>query len=330
MSDVKRISTIFAYAALAGFALILVSSGWHGYAEVVAQSSGIALFTAGLIAFPLAILGHGELTNAAKSHLRHMQEASADKILEERLSKAHIRTLRDETFGKPILEHLRFLITFHQPSVSPADGEPCLPLEFDREYSATNYEAAPVLLDVLHHVTGPPSLPAADEGTGFTYLCLELGEEGDRLEWDPDADSMWEQSGDGHFVTKWNGCEASLGREPGVDNLFTLRLQGLRIDPGITLRAKVISETQVSLIGAEPFGVNLPATDLQITVRSTSVTAAALYPFYAPFRPFIPASRMMGHGDRMQEITWRWNRALFPGQGVLLRWRPVPRSHRQA
>jgi hypothetical protein len=319
LSDVKRLCVLFAVATVAGVGLIFATAGLGGYAGTALQNIGAALFTAGLIAFPLAIVGHSELTRAARSNLQRMQDASADKILEERLSKQHIKTLREDTFGKLVLEQLKFLITLH-PDETRGDVEPGITLVFEREYSATNYEAAPKLIDLVHHMRYPLNPLPADRTARFTYVYLDMDDGRDSFEWDPEADPAWTQPADRRSGRKWRDGEVSLGREPGLDDIVTLRAQGITLDPGSTMRAKIISEKAVSIVGSEPFGVSAPATELDVEVRCSADTKVYLFPLHTPFNAFEPRSHVSARKGQMQRISWRWDRALFPGQYVLLRW----------
>lgn len=108
----------------------------------------------------------------------------------------------------------------------------------DREYSATNRNAAATLLDVFHHTTGPLDTAASNRQPGFTYVCLDMDDRDDVLEWDPGNDSAWTHSPEGRSVREWSGSIVSLGREPGMRNMFSLRARDLRMSPGSTLHAK--------------------------------------------------------------------------------------------
>jgi hypothetical protein len=319
LSDVKRISIIFVIAAGAGLAIIVATSNVHGIAGTILQNVGTALFTAGLIAFPLAILGHNDLTSAARSDLRQVREASADKILEERLSKQHVETLREDTFGKPVIEHYRIHITLHEDS--PSNTQPGITLVHDREYTAVNKSAATTLIDILHHTTGPLNARPSARTPGFIYACLDMDNGNDVLEWEPECDPTWTHSREGRSAKTWRGSGVSLGREAGMGNIFSLRAEGVRMSPGSTLRAKVISETQVAPTGAEPFVVFLPTIDLEVVVMCSRDMDVALFPLYAvQVGGLVPRTRVAARGNRMQEITWHWGKALFAGQGVILRW----------
>jgi hypothetical protein len=319
LSDVKNLAVFFACAAIVGLTLILATARLGGFAGAVAQSMGMALFTAGLIAFPLAVLGHRELTKLAQAYLRKVQEASADKILEEGLSKQHIKALRDETFGKLVLTHLRFSITLQEGSLSTS--EPSLTLVFCREYSVTNNTSESKLLDIRHHMTRAANLHLHSKAAGFKYILLDMRDGGATLEWDRERDPAWPLSAAGdRGLINWRGLEVSCGCEAEIDDVITLRIPEIRIAVGSTLRAKIISEMQVPAAGAEPFAAFLPTTELEVIIRCDSEINVALYPFHAPFVPLKPVSRVEADGEMPQEISWRWDKALFAGQGVLLRW----------
>jgi hypothetical protein len=319
LSDVKSLAVFFACATAAGLTLILATTRMTGFAGAVSQSIGMALFTAGLIAFPLAILGHRELTNLAQAYLQRVQEASADKILEEGLSRQHIKALRDETFGKLVLAHLRFLITLQEYSTS--SSTPGLALVFCREYSVTNDTRGPKLVDIRHHMTRAARPDTDNKTSGFKYIWFDMSDSGSALEWDRERDPAWALSAVGdRGVIKWCGSEVSFGPEAEISNVLTLRIPELRMAAESTLRAKIISETEVLDTGSEPFAAFLPTTELEVVVRCGAGINVALYPFHTPFVPLKPVSRIEAHGDMLQEISWRWDKALFAGQGVLLRW----------
>lgn len=67
--------------------------------------------------------------------------------------------------------------------------------------------------------------------------------------------------------------------------------------------------------------VFLPTTELEIVVTYGPGIDVALFPLYAlQTVGLVPRIRVASRGNRMQEATWRWGRALFAGQGVILRW----------
>lgn len=318
---IRVISAIFAVAGVLGIAVTLIASAYHGYVSAIGQGIGAALFTAGMIAFPLALIGHRAIISAARENLRELLATSADKILEERLSRPHIETLRTDTFGKPIIEHYRFLITL-DVSADLTHGQPGIGLTYRREYLVKNNNAAPTLMDLLHHTSGPVNPAPAGQPVGFTYAYLEMGDE--VLQWDANSpDSAWTRSDNGRFERTWCGTCVSIGREPSLGNIFTIRASDLRIGPDSTLQAIIISETQVSHSGAEPFVVLLPTMELEIVVMCSPDIEVDLFPMYAlqpPFAALMPSRRLAAHGGRMKEISWRWGKALFAGQGVILRW----------
>lgn len=319
LSNVKTLCVVFGLAASLGLVIIISTSSLGGVAGVILQSIGAALFTAGLIAFPLAILGHSELTNAARNDLRQLRETSADKILEERLSRQHIETLRDDTFGKPVIEHFRLRITLHE-DVIPPRTRPVITLVHEREYTAINRNAATMLMDVLHHTTGPLKYRQNDRMPGFTYVRLNIDNGQDVLEWNPEFGSEWTRSPEGRSARVWRSSDVSIGREVKMPNVFSFRAEGLRIDPGSRLHAKIVSESQVTATGSEPFVVFLPTMELEVVVTCSRDMEVELFPLHAvQARGLAARSRVAVRGN-MQEITWYWGRALFTGQGVILRW----------
>ena len=79
----------------------------------------------------------------------------------------------------------------------------------------------------------------------------------------------------------WRGSDVSIGRELDTQDMFSLRIADLHMDPGSTLHAKIISETQVAATGSEPFVVALPTRELEVVVMCNSeidVTLSPLYP----------------------------------------------------
>jgi hypothetical protein len=319
LSNVKTLCIIFGIAAGLGLVLIITTSGLGGVAEVTLQSIGAALFTAGLIAFPLAILGHSELTNAARSDLRQLRETSADKILEERLSRQHIESLRDDTFGKPVIEHYRLRITLHEEA-APARTAPVITLVHEREYTAINRDAVTTLIDVLHHTTGPLNYRQGGRVLGFTYVRLNVDDGQDALEWNPEFGSEWTRSPEGRSIRSWRGCDVSIGREVKMPNVFSFRAEGLRMGPGSRLHAKVVSESEVATTSSEPFVVFLPTMELEVIVVCSRDMDTGLFPLHAVQAGGLAARSRVPLRGNMQEITWTWERALFAGQGVILRW----------
>jgi hypothetical protein len=320
LSDVKTLCVIFAFAAGAGLVVIVATSGLRGSAGTALQGIGAALFTAGLIAFPLAILGHSELTGAAQKDLEELRKASAEKILEERLSRQHLQTLREDMFGKPVIGHYQLHVALHEEQAE--DGSPIIILEHRREYTVIDRDATGTLIDILHHATGPLNPGASGRLPGFTYVNLEMKDEGDPLEWNHALDSDWDHSEPGRSVRRWRDGVVSIGREAHTGNFFSMRTDGLHMKPGSELRAKIISEKQVSPTGAEPFVVFLPTIELEVVVACSPSMKVDLFPLHeVQSGGLVRRAHVAPASDnRMQETTWRWGKALFSGQGVVLRW----------
>jgi hypothetical protein len=321
----QGVIVLFAVAAVGGFILILAGSGHNGHdASAIAQNIGTALFTAGLIAFPLALLGHRQITSEAQKNLKELLATSADKILEARLSKAHIDALRADTFGKPIIEHYKFIVTLDTDAglAGSSTGSTGMLLSYRREYLVRNVSAAPTLLEIFHHTTSPDAHQTSSGSLGFTYAYLEMGD--DTLVWEESVnDSTWTRSGDGRLERSWRGSLVSIGLEPSLGGLFTIRARDLRMEPESALQAVIISDHFVSTVGAEPFVVFLPTIELEIVARCSSDVNVDLSPMYAvqtPSAALRPGPRISEHGGRLKEVSWRWGKALFAGQGVILRW----------
>ena len=236
------------------------------------------------------------------------------------VSPQHIETLRDGTFGEPFIEHYRLHITLYEDKTAN-DATSVITLVHEREYSAANRSTAAALIDIFHHATGPLGPQPASRAPGFTYVFMDMDDVDDVLEWDPGCDAAWTQLPAGRSRRVWRGSDVSIGIEPGRRNMFSLRVAELRMDPGSTLHAKIISETQVAATGAEPFVVFLPTVELEVVVMCGRETDVALFPLYGvQAGGLVPRTRVAARGNGMQEITWRWARALFTGQGVILRW----------
>src|SRR5262249_5730432 len=137
-------------------------------------------------------------------------------------------------------------------------------LVFDREYSAFNSNAVAACFDLFHHITSPLASQFASRGSWFTYICMDMDDTDDALEWNPGCDSAWRQSPEGRSMRVWRGSDVSIGRELDTQDMFSLRIAGLHMDPGSTLHAKIISETQVAATGSEPFVVALPTRELEV------------------------------------------------------------------
>ena len=220
----------------------------------------------------------------------------------------------------PIIEHYRLHITLRD-SVTVNGAVPVSTLAFDREYSACNSSTVAARFDLFHHTTGPLSLQSASRPPRFTSICMDMGDADDALEWNPGCDSAWSQSPEGRSMRVWRGSDVSIGRELAMQNMFSLRIAELQMDPGSTLHAKIISETQVGATGAEPFVVVLPTRELEVVVRCSREMQVALFPLYAAQgENVIPKTGVTLRGNSIQETTWRWRRALTAGQGVILRW----------
>jgi hypothetical protein len=220
----------------------------------------------------------------------------------------------------PIIEHYRLQITLHE-SVAVNDTIPVSILAFDREYSAFNGNDVAARFDLFHHTTGPLGSQSDSRPPQFTYICMDMDDTDDALEWDPGCDSTWSQSPDGRSMCVWRGSDVSIGRELDMQNMLSLRIAELRMDPGSTLHAKIISETQVAATGSEPFVVVLPTRELEVVVICSHEIKVALFPLYAAQgENAIPKTGVAFRGDSIQETTWRWRRALTAGQGVILRW----------
>ena len=234
--------------------------------------------------------------------------------------KQHIETL-------PVIEHYRLHITLHE-GVTVNGTTSISTLVFDREYSASNNNALAARFDIFHHTTGPLGSQSADQTPRFTYICMDMNDTDDALEWNPGSDSAWSQSPEGRSVRVWRGSDVTVGRELGTQDMFSLRITELQMDPGSTLHAKIISETQVESTGNEPFVVALPTKELEVVVTCNSEIKLALYPLYAAQEAgLIPEADVVFYGNSIKETTWCWRRALTTGQGVILRWQ-VPSSQR--
>ena len=232
---------------------------------------------------------------------------------EPQVGKEAIETL-------PIIEHYRLHITLHD-SVTINGTTPVSTLAFDREYSASNSNAVAARFDLFHHTTGPLSSQFTTQTPRFTYICMDMDDTDDALEWNPARDSAWRQSPEGRSMRVWRGSDVSIGRELGMQNMFSLRIAELQMDPGSTLHAKIISETQVTATGAEPFVVVLPTRELEVVVMCSREIHVALFPLYAAQgENVIPKTGVTFLDNSIQETTWRWRRALTAGQGVILRW----------
>jgi hypothetical protein len=251
-------------------------------------------------------------TSQAATLLSHPHQISAEQI----------ETLQDDPSAVPVIEHYRLHITLRE-DVAVNDSKPVITLVQDREYTVTNRNAIVARIDIFHHATGPISPQPASRTPRFTYVCMDM-DNADVLEWDPECDSAWTKSSVGRSMRAWRSSDVSIGREPGVQNMFSLRLAALRMDPGSTLHAKVISETQVTATGAEPFVVFLPTAELEVVVMCSLEIDVALFPLYGvQAGGSIPRAGVAPRSDRMQEITWHWDSSLFTGQGVILRWARV-------
>lgn len=236
------------------------------------------------------------------------------------ISAAHIKTLQGDTSVSPVIEHYRLHITLHEDAAANG-ATPVIILIQDREYHVTNRNAAAAPIDIFHHATGPLSPQSASRVPRFTYVRMHMDDTDDLLEWDPECNAAWTQSPEGRSTRTWKGSDVSMGREPGVQNMFSLRLADLHMDPGSTLHAKVVSETQVTATGAEPFVVFLPTVELEVVVMCSHEIDVALFPLYGvQVGGSIPRASVAPRDDRMQEIMWSWDRFLSTGQGVILRW----------
>jgi hypothetical protein len=150
---------------------------------------------------------------------------------------------------------------------------------------------------------------------------MDMDDTDDALEWKPGCDSAWSQSPEGRSMRVWRGSDVTIGREPDTQDMFSLRIAELQMDPGSTLRAKIISETQVAATGSEPFVVALPTRELEVVVmcsREIDVNLSPLYP--ARGKDVIPKTDVTFRDNGIQETTWCWRSALNTGQGVILRW----------
>ena len=220
----------------------------------------------------------------------------------------------------PIIEHYRLQITLHE-RVTVNGATPVSILTFDREYSAFNSNAITARFNLFHHITGPLSPQSARRAPRFTYVCMDMEDADDALEWNPRCNSTWSQSPEGRSMRVWRGSDVSIGRELGMQNMFSLRITELQMDPGSTLHAKIISETEVTATGAEPFVVVLPTRQLEVVVMCSPEIDVALSPLYpAQGVGVIPRTGVTFRGNSIQETTWRWRRALTTGEGVILRW----------
>ena len=220
----------------------------------------------------------------------------------------------------PIIERYRLHITLHE-SVTFNGAIPVSALAFDREYSAFNNNATAARFDLFHHTTGPLSPQLTSQTPRFTYICMDMDDADDALEWNPARDSAWRQSPDGRSMRMWRGSDVSIGRELGMQNMYSLRIAELQMAPGSTLHAKISSETQVTATGAEPFVVVLPTRELEVIVMCSREIHVTLFPLYAAQGENVISKTGVAFLDNnTQETTWRLRRALTTGQGVILRW----------
>ena len=220
----------------------------------------------------------------------------------------------------PIIEHYRLHITLHK-SMTANGATPVSTLAFDREYSAFNSNAVTARFDLFHHITDSLSPQSTSRTPRFTYICMDMDDADDALEWNLGCDSSWHQSPEGRSMRVWRGSDVSIGREPDEHNMFSLRIAKLQMDPGSTLHAKIISETEVAATGAEPFVVPLPTRELEVVVICSHEINVALSPLYpAQGMDVIPKTVVAIRGDGIQQTAWRWRRTLTAGQGVILRW----------
>ena len=235
------------------------------------------------------------------------------RILEPQASKQHIETL-------PVIEHYKLHITLYE-DVTVNGAAPVITAVFDREYSATNSNAGAARFDIFHHTTGPLSPQSSSRAPRFTYIHMDMDDADDALEWGPECDLAWSRSPEGRSTRVWRGCDVSIGRELDTQNMFSLRIAELQMDPGSTLHAKIVSETQVEVTGNEPFVVALPTRELEVVVTCSREIDVVLSPLLAvPGEGLIPKTPAAARDNRIQETKWRWRRVLNPGQGVILRW----------
>ena len=230
-----------------------------------------------------------------------------------RVDKEAIETL-------PIIEHYRLHIALHE-SVTVHGARPVNTLTFDREYSAFNSSAVTARFDLFHHITGPLSLQSVSRAPRFTYICMDMDDANDALEWNPRCAAAWSQSPEGRSIRVWRGSDVSIGRELGVQNMFSLRIAELQMDPGSMLHAKIISETEVTASGAEPFVVVLPTRELEVVVMCNREIDVALSPLYpAQGVGMLPKTGVAFRNSSIIETRWCLRRTLTTGQGVILRW----------
>jgi hypothetical protein len=246
------------------------------------------------------------------------------RILEpdEQSALRDTRSLADEQHIEtvPVIEHYRLHITLHE-GVTANGTTPVSTLVFDREYSAANRSSVATRFDIFHHTTGPLSPQFAGRASRFTYICMNMDDADDALEWNTGCKSAWKQLPEGRSMRVWRGSDVSIGRELDMQNMFSLRIAELQMNPGSTLHAKIISETQVAASGAEPFVVVLPTKELEVVVICSQEFDVALLPLYtAPGEGLIPKTGTVSRDNNIQETTWRWRRPLTTGQGVILRW----------
>ena len=105
-----------------------------------------------------------------------------------------------------------------------------------------------------------------------------------------------------------------------MPNVFSFRVEGLRLDPGSSLHAKIVSESEVGPTSSEPFVVFLPTMELEVIVVCSRDMDIGLFPLYALQAGGLAARSPVLLPNNRKEITWDLDRALFAGQGVILRW----------
>jgi hypothetical protein len=322
-----------------------VHSDTHGYAGtsinqafrlIEASASRTALSqSSGVVALVVSDWFYDEVVrhcpDAEPSCFRkvHMKVKSSKMTAWIRILEANERSMLHDTGPQadeqaietlPVIERYRLHIALHE-GVTVNGATPVSILAFDREYSAFNSNTVAARFDLFHHTTGPLSPQSASRASRFTYICMDMDDADDALEWNPGYDSAWSQSPEGRTMRVWRGSDVSIGRELDVQNMFSLRIAELQMDPGSTLHAKIISETQVAASGAEPFVVALPTRELEVIVSCSREIHVTLNPLYAAQgEGVIPKTGVTIHGNGIQETTWCWRRALTTGQGVILRW----------
>lgn len=283
-----------------GVALIVTANTLWGHNDLV-QAFGIALLGSGTVAAPIESAGLRILTKGVREQAEEFKSAGFDSILAQKIPREFSNYVTEHLLGKPIIEKLKLHIDLNEQ----AD---VLWVTFRRDYVVQN--SPEVHTYEIHHSDDkriPDSPPPL-------YPLISFVTEDDA----------------GCEIGRFNLRNATIGQYAGPPNALEMQVVISEDERQVTLKswAKIPSKGRLHVIvesklpapdaWVEPFTAAGPAREMTIEIKHPDFLRLTILPMFHGHR----SSKCFQSQQGPRGGWWRLSTAIFPGQGMQVRWVP--------